>query len=115
MWQHISTRLMLIGLLVAVVYFVFSAVSNGLQTHRLHEDQARVQAEIDQLKGDYQSLSGLQEYLNSDEYIESVARQQLGLVRPGETPITVITPTTPPPHLQPTPQGGPWWESYLDH
>jgi cell division protein FtsL len=111
MWHNLSTRLMLAGVLIAVVYFLFAAVSNGLQTHRLHQDEAQIRQEIEELKDDYRLLSSLQEYLNSDEYIESVARQQLGLVRPGETPISVL-PSANQEQKDPSP-GGPWWEAYL--
>jgi cell division protein FtsB len=104
---------MLLGVLLAVVYFIFAAVSNGVQTHRLHQDEANLRQEIEQLKEDHRQLSGLHEYLNSDEYIESAARHHLGLVRPGETPITVLPQQNEEQEEPPDSSGGPWWERYL--
>ena len=53
-----------------------------------------------------QRLEALREYLNSNEYIEGVAREELGLVRQGETSIVVIptiaSPTTPWSRARPT-------------
>lgn len=104
---------MLLGVLAVVVYFIFAAVSNGVQIHRLHQDEANIRQEIEQLKDDYRQLSGLQEYLNSDEYIESAARQQLGLIRPDETPITILSPADQQQNESSDSSGGPWWERYL--
>jgi cell division protein FtsL len=104
---------MLLGVLAVVVYFIFAAVSNGVQTHRLHQDEASLRQQIEQLQDDYRQLSGLHEYLNSDEYIESAARQQLGLLRPGETPITILPPPDQQQDESPDSSSGPWWERYL--
>jgi hypothetical protein len=43
----------------------------------------------------YDRLTALRDYLNSDEYIEWVARRELGLVGPGETGIIVLSEPTP--------------------
>mgnify|MGYP003340364600 CR=1 FL=1 len=48
------------------------------------------------------------ESLSSDEYLEAVARSQFGLVRPGETVVTVDAPTAPMPERKP---GQRWWEA----
>ena len=49
--------------------------------------------------------------MQSDEFVEMVARQQLGLVRPGEKGIMVVSPS-PTPTPSP-PDGRPWWERLL--
>ncbi|MFQ5878660.1 MAG: septum formation initiator family protein [Dehalococcoidia bacterium] len=115
MWPVGVTRLMLLVVLAAVAYFAFAGVSNALQTQRLRQDEERLHRQIDQLQQDYRRLVGLYEYMNSDEYIESVARQQLGLVRPDETPIFVLPPPADESEEEgPTPTGGRWWDAILE-
>ena len=46
--------------------------------------------------------------LSSDEYVEAIARTQFGLVRPGETAVSVDGPTAPLPERKP---GQRWWEA----
>lgn len=112
MWQATSARIVLLVALAAVAYFAFAAVSNGVQTHRLRQDEEQMSKEIGQLQEEYSSLVGLHEYVRSDEYVESVARQQLGLVRPGETPIVVL-PTADEGKEEEAAPVGRWWDVFL--
>jgi cell division protein FtsB len=82
-----------------------------VRSHQLSGEEDRLQSEIDDLETRYERLRALDDYLNSDEYIEAVAREQLGLVKPGETAFIAI-PTQP----SPTPAVGEsdlWWETLI--
>jgi cell division protein FtsB len=63
--------------------FLYSAMQTATQTYRLHDERRDLTAEVERLRNQKSELEGLQEYLGSDEYIESVARSQFGLVKPG--------------------------------
>jgi len=91
-----------------VAYFLFTAASNTLQAIQIGEDESRLRQEVDGLAERYDRLTALRDYWKSDEYIESVARRELGLVRPGELGIVVISAVTPTPPAEP-PQ--PVWEA----
>ena len=99
---------------VIVGYFLVTGATTALQSRQLSEREDRLQAETSDLQQRYQRLEALRQYLNSDEYIETVAREELGLVRPGETSIVVI-PTV----ASPTPKPGEgadsdlWWEALI--
>ena len=110
MWNGAPKRLVLLGVLVAVSYFAFAAVTNGLQTHNLQQQEAAVQSEVDRLLDQYRRMSALEDYMDSDEYIELVAREQLGLVRSGETAIAV-TPVGGEADAPTTASPGGWWNS----
>jgi cell division protein FtsB len=55
--------------------------------------------------------------LQSPEEVERLAREQFGLVRPGETGYVVITPpgeAVPEPEPEPVSPDKPWWEDVWD-
>jgi cell division protein FtsB len=88
--------------------FLYSAVQTAAQTYRLHEERRSLTYEIDELRRQRAELQGLREYLASDEYLETVARTQFGLVRPGESAVLVDGPTQPQPERA---AGQRWWEA----
>ena len=88
---------MLLATAVVVVYLIFTAASNAIQSFQLGQDEDRLRDEVQGLEERYYRLSDLRDYLNSDEYIEWVARRELGLVGPGEMGIIVLPAPTPAP------------------
>lgn len=71
----------------------------------LREENTRLEAEV--------------AVLSSDVEVERLAREQFGLVRPGETAFVVVTPegTEPEPEPEPTlerPGEQPWWRDLWD-
>jgi cell division protein FtsB len=89
--------LVLLATAVVVVYLVFTAVGNAIQSFQLGDDQNSLSDEVQGLEDRYDRLSALRDYMKSDEYIEWIARRELGLVGPGEAGIIVLsTPTTVP-------------------
>jgi cell division protein FtsB len=87
--------LVLLATAVVVVYLIFTAVSSAIQSFQLGEDEDRLHDEVQGLEQRYHRLSDIRDYLNSDEYIEWVARRELGLVGPGETGIIVVSEAAP--------------------
>ncbi|HRC62872.1 MAG: septum formation initiator family protein [Dehalococcoidia bacterium] len=88
--------------------FVYAAAQTATQTYRLHDERRTLAQQVEVLRKQKAELEGLREYLASDEYVESVARSQFGLVRPGETAVVVDSPAEPAPTRTP---GERWWES----
>ena len=107
----ISTpRIVLIVTVLFGAYFIAGGVLNAIRAHQLRQEETRLEADIGDLEGRYERLQALKDYLNTDEYIEAVAREQLGLVRKGETGFVAIS-TMP----SPTPAPGEehrslWWD-----
>jgi cell division protein FtsB len=93
---------------VLLAYFIFTAASNTLQAIQVSEDESNLRQEVDDLAHRYDQLIALRDYWKSDEYIEAVARRELGLVRPGELGIVVISAVTPTPPAEPP---EPVWEA----
>ena len=95
---------------VAIGYLAFSTARYVVHNYQLRGEEQQLQREVDQLDRDHEDLTAVRDYLESDEYIEYVARRTLGLVRPGETLVVVSgsEPVAAAP-LQRTP-GAPWWK-----
>ena len=102
------THMVLAVAALLLALFLYAAMQTATQTYRLHDERRDLTQEVEVLRIQKAELEGLREYLASDEYVESVARSQFGLVRPGETAVVVDAPVVPTPSPQP---GERWWES----
>ena len=95
-------------------YFLVTGATAALRASHLSDREDRLEAEIAGLQQRYERLEALREYLGSEEYIEAVAREQLGLVREGETSIVVIsTAPSPTPDPDQPEQGELWWQALI--
>ena len=99
-----------------VGYLLFTAAGEVLLSHRLNQDEQRLQQELTKLRRQQVQLEAIREYLKTDEYIEGVARRVLGLVRPGETLVIVSStvPPTPMPDGFAQEDGRRWWEALYE-
>ncbi len=102
----------MIGAALVVGYLLFTAAGDALLSRRLDQEEQRFEREIAQLERQQAELEAIRDYLQTDEYIEGVARRVLGLVRPGETLVVVsstapFTATPGPPPDEASPR---WWE-----
>ena len=107
-----STRIVLLMTAIIVGYFLVTGATTALRSNQLSEREDRLRAEIADLEVHYERLQALREYLDSDEYIEAVAREQLGLVREGESSIVVI-PTVPTSDPEEPGEAELWWETLI--
>ncbi len=95
---------------LAILTVVFG--STFVQVYRLEREAAR----MEQLKHDLEEQNAqLREeikLLHTPQYIEKLAREQLGLVKPGEIALLIVqTPPDPVPPRPPHPRSG--WTSRL--
>jgi cell division protein FtsB len=105
-----SGKIILLVTSLVVTYFLVTAVLGAVHSYQLHQREGSLRGEIRELQDRYERLDALRAYLNSDEYIDAAAREQLGLVREGEIGIIAIA-------SQPTPTAAPdeprpelWWD-----
>ena len=98
----LAVALLLLGL------FLYAGVQTAAQSVRLRQHEREVFVRVQELRQQRAELRGLLTYLKSDEYIEGFARQQFGLVKPGEILVHVDAPTALPVPRRP---GGKWWEA----
>ena len=104
-----SRRVMIVAALFIVGYFGLSIASNALTDLRLSRQEAALRTEVRQLEEREARLRALRSYMESDEFVEAVAREN-GFVRPGEIAVVQLGPGAEPEALKP---GDPWWYRYL--
>lgn len=96
------------GLVLALAGVFGNAYWEGYQLRR---EAARLVRERDELRRQNAQLREEIRLLHTPEYIERLAREQLGLVRPGEIAV-ILVPPTPAPAARPAPEGtggDGWW------
>ncbi|MEX0751218.1 MAG: septum formation initiator family protein [Dehalococcoidia bacterium] len=75
--------------IIVIVYLVFTTGNYVVHYYQLRSDERELRQEIVDLGAEQEQLTAVRDYLESDEYVEEVARRTLGLVRPGETLVIV--------------------------
>ncbi|MBF6599484.1 MAG: septum formation initiator family protein [Dehalococcoidia bacterium] len=106
--------MLLIAAAIAIGYRAVTTTRYFVHNYQLRGQEAQLRVELRQLDQDRAQLTAVRDYLNSEAYVEQVARTTLGLVRPGDT-LVIVTPadTVPPPTPGPageTTPGEPWWK-----
>jgi cell division protein FtsB len=79
-----------------VPLLIYAGVSIGgrwLQTRSLVADAEALQDEVIQARTENQRLQTAIALARTDQSIESVAREELGLIKPGDTPVILLAPT----------------------
>ncbi|MBQ7410493.1 MAG: cell division protein FtsL [Clostridia bacterium] len=77
-------KIMNLILIVLVVYSIFTFVNQQATLNSYKEDISHYSAQIEELKEKEEELLATQENVNSEEYIEKVAREELDMYLPNE-------------------------------
>ncbi len=89
------SKLPLIIIVLLLLYVSFSLGTRLDQLYAMQRDLQAIQAEVKELREKNARLQKQLEKLQSDAYIEQVAREKLGLVKDGEARIVPIAPARP--------------------
>jgi cell division protein FtsB len=105
-----ATRLIMITAGFISVYFGFNIVGNRIHQYQLDKQNAVLEQQIATGKDDLAHLQALQQWMQGDAFVETMARKQ-GMIKPGDTPIIVSAPAPPVPS---EPAGPQWWQRYFE-
>ncbi|MDI3280521.1 MAG: septum formation initiator family protein [Bacillota bacterium] len=83
------------GLLLLAAYLCFGYLTGLVSLVRVNAEIRRVEQEIAALERENARLAGQVKYMESPGYVEKVAREELGLVAPGEIRYRVAEPVAP--------------------
>ena len=110
----------------AGVLFVLVIIGGkAVQGYEMKQEAKAMEQRVDQLRKENRHLAEELDYYKSDQYIEKVAREELGLVRPADVPVIVVSPdqgktTSIPPTSTPVPatptpvKESATWQRWLD-
>ena len=78
-----------IGFVFLTMFVLFAAITvkKGdlvVRNNELQEEKARCEEEYAKLNEEQKEIEEYREYVNSDEYVEDIARKKLGLIYPDE-------------------------------
>ncbi|MDQ7819285.1 MAG: septum formation initiator family protein [Armatimonadota bacterium] len=110
-----SRRRLAVGAAAAAVGAVAAAVfgSATLEVYRLEREAARLQRLRTDLIRQNAALREEIRLLHTPAYIEKLAREQLGLVRPDEVALLIVPASPPPPAAPPAPPPRDGWPRRL--
>jgi cell division protein FtsB len=110
-----------VAAVVAVPLLLYALVATGqkaLDNYRLNQEAAGLRAEVVVLRQENIELQRQIELARKDVAIESIAREQLGLVKAGETPLILVgekaQPVAPSPVTREVEPAPPTWRQWLD-
>lgn len=84
--------ILLIGLLLAVGYFAISIINVNMDIKSRKKEVTKLNAQYEEQLAENAQLQAVADGGNQDEYVERVAREKLGYVKPGEKVYYNITP-----------------------
>jgi cell division protein FtsB len=83
------SRLPVILFLVFLCYLIMIVGTQFMRLHTLERGVARAEQDLEHMKAQNMALWERVRLLQSNAYVESVAREKLGLVKPGEVPVVI--------------------------
>lgn len=82
--SRLSTIIVVACLVLLAGVVTYKAQDLKMQRESLKVQAAELQEQLDEAKQDYKELEEREKYMQTDEYVEDVARSQLGLIYPDE-------------------------------
>ncbi|HYU20271.1 MAG TPA: septum formation initiator family protein [Chloroflexota bacterium] len=92
----VGAGLLALFLLPALAYGGYSVADRWYESYLLGQQEAELRQEVAELRQENLRLQAELSYVRSDEYIETVAREQLNLARPGDRPFVLVGPRPSP-------------------
>jgi cell division protein FtsL len=90
--SRVGPALLMLFLLPALVYAAYSVGDRWYQAYVLTQEEADLRREIAELRAENVGLQAELTRARSDQSVETVAREQLGLIKPGDRAIVLIGP-----------------------
>ena len=112
---------LIVGLAVPLLlYGLVATGQKALDNYRLNQEAEALRTEIAGLRSENIQLQLQIEHARTDTAIETIAREQLGLIKPGDHPLVLIDSgatappaPTPPSTVPPQPVWRQWYEYFF--
>ena len=86
MIKKIMERCIIFAFILIIVYLGYIIVRQEMYLSEVNEQTIIAQERLDKAKAINEDLNEEKSKLNTNEYIEKVAREELGMTKPGEVP-----------------------------
>jgi cell division protein FtsL len=102
-----------------LLYALVATGQRALDNYRMNQETEALQAEVVGLRAENIQLQQDIERARTDTAIETIAREQLGLIKPGDQPVVLVSPAPQPGAAPPTAPNPPapappvwrqWWD-----
>lgn len=70
--------------LAFIIYFVYTLIMQQMTLNSYAKEQAKYNEDIEVAESEQNELQEMKNNINSDEYIEQIAREKLGMYYPNE-------------------------------
>jgi cell division protein FtsB len=117
----LALRLAAVLVVPLLLYALVATGQKALDNYHLHRDADALRAQVLDLGAQNIQLQQQIEQARTDTAIETIAREQLGLVMPGDHPVVlvsdsaqpVVPPTPAPAATPPPPAWRQWWDYFF--
>jgi cell division protein FtsL len=113
----LALRLAAVLVVPLLLYALVATGQKAVDNYRLNREADGLRTEILGLRSDNIQLQKQIEQARTDTAIESIAREQLGLIKPGDHPLVLVVQSaqappapTPAPAAPPPPAWRQWWD-----
>ncbi len=86
MIKKLMERCIIFAFILIIVYLGYIIVRQEMYLSEVNEQTIIAQERLDKAKAINEDLNEEKSKLNTNEYIEKVAREELGMTKPGEVP-----------------------------
>src|SRR5205823_11005284 len=111
-------RLAAVLVVPLLLYALVATGQKALANYRLNQEADALRGEIQVLRTENVDLQHQIEVARTDTAIETIAREQLGLIKPGDHPLVIVSngsaPAPPPIVEAPAAPPKPVWRQWLD-
>jgi cell division protein FtsB len=119
----LALRMAAVLVVPLLLYALVATGQKALDNYRLNQEAAGLRTEVLQLREQNIQLQGQIEQARTDAAIETIAREQLGLIKPGDHPLVFVSdaaqpaaapaPASPTAASPPTPVWRQWWDYFF--
>ena len=117
----LALRLAAVLVVPLLLYALVATGQKALDNFRLNQDADALRAQVVELKNENIQLQQQIEQARTDTAIETIAREQLDLIVPGDHPVVVVSDPaqpaadqdTPPVSTPPSPPWRQWWDVFF--
>jgi cell division protein DivIC len=85
MKKRSKLQFLIIGIFIVNICYIL--VNQQITMNKIRKETENKTSEITKLRGDNQKLQDEIKMAHSDQYSEKLAREKLGLIKPGEIPV----------------------------